>query len=54
MAEQLALQERLGQRAAIHRDEGTLGALAVVVNGAGHQLFARAALALDEDGAARA
>ena len=54
VAEQLAFQQRLGQRRAGDRDEGFGGAVAGVVDRARHQLLARAALALDEHGAAQA
>ena len=52
VAEQLALEQGLGQRRAVHRDERLVLARAAVVDGAGHQLLAGAALALDEHGGA--
>ena len=53
MAEELRLQEVLRESAAVDGDEGLGPAPAVEVEGAGHQLLARAALALDEDGGVR-
>ena len=47
--EQLGLQEILGQRRAVHRDEDLGRPRAVRVDGAGDQLLAGARLALDED-----
>src|SRR5579862_531897 len=47
--EQFAFQEIFGNRRAVERDEGPLGARAVVVNRLGNQLFARAALAGDQN-----
>src|SRR5262249_10126618 len=49
VAEELALEERLLQRAAVEDDERRLGAAAPGVDGARDQLLARAALALDHD-----
>ena len=49
VAEELALQEGLGQRPAVDRHEAAAGARARVVDGAGDQLLAGAALAVDED-----
>ena len=51
VAEQLGLQQRLGNRAAVERHERAASPQAVVVNRAGHQLLARACLAGDEHGA---
>ena len=48
MAEQLALQQRLGERAAVDGHEGVEAPRARGVNGASHELLARAALAGDE------
>src|SRR5690606_2034441 len=50
VAEDLALDERLGQGADVGRHERALATAAQVVDGAGDQLLARAALALDQDG----
>ena len=50
MAEQLGLQQRLGDRAAVDRHERRVPAAALLVDGAGHELFARSALALHEHG----
>jgi len=50
VAEQLALDDRLGQGAAVRLDERPVGAIAVVVDRVSHQLLARAGLAGDEDG----
>ncbi len=47
MAEQHALQQRLRDGAAVLTHEGAVGALAVDMDRPGHQLLARAALALD-------
>ncbi len=49
MAEQLALQQRLGDGGAVNRQERPVGPAAVVVDGAGDQFLAGAALAEDED-----
>ena len=48
VAEQLALQQRLGERRAVEADERPLLARAGEVDGAGDQLLADAALAADE------
>ena len=48
VAEQLALDDRFGQRAAVDGHERPVGAQARAMDGARHQLLARAALALDE------
>ena len=53
MAEELALEECLGDGAAVDGDEGAGMARAVRVYGAGHQLLAGAALALAEHGGIR-
>ena len=50
VAEELAFEQRLGQRGAIDRHARLVGACAVAMNGARHQLFARSALAEDQDG----
>src|SRR5690606_939720 len=50
VAEQLALEQRADQRAAVDRDERLAGAAAAVVDGAGDQLLAGAALAGDQHG----
>ena len=44
VAEQLGLEQRVGQRRAVDRDEGAVGAGAGVVNGAGDQFLPRPAL----------
>ena len=44
VTEKLGLQESLGKGAAVDGDERSLGAGAVLMNRAGHQLFPRAAL----------
>ena len=49
--EELALEERLGERGAVDRHERPLAAQAVAVDGARDELLARAALARDQDGA---
>ena len=49
MAEQLGLEQRLGQGAAVDGDEGARGAWAVGVDRPGNDLFARTRLAEDED-----
>src|SRR5690606_34707744 len=49
VAEELALQQGLADGRAVDRDEGLIGAVAVGVDRAGHQLLAGPALALDED-----
>src|SRR5213078_4387904 len=49
VAEELRLQELLGQRGAVHRDERLGGPRAVRVHGPRDQLLARARLAADED-----
>jgi hypothetical protein len=48
VAEQLALEQRLGDRAAVDRHEGPGGARAEPVDGVGGQLLAGAALAEDQ------
>ncbi len=50
VAEELALQQVLGDGGAVDGDEELLGARAVLVDGAGDELLAGAALAGDEDG----
>ena len=49
MAEQLALEQRLGQRGAVDRDEGGRGPRAVAMDRVRRELLARAALAQDQD-----
>ena len=51
--EHLRLEQRLGNRPAVERDEALLAARAVLVNGAGHELLPRARLPRDQDGAGR-
>ena len=53
VAEQLGLEQLLGDRAAVDGHEQALGAPAVVVDRAGDQLLAGAALAGDQHGAVR-
>ena len=50
VAEQLALQQRLGDGGAVDRQERPGGPAAVLVDGAGDQLLAGAALAEDQHG----
>ncbi len=50
VAEKLALQERLGDRRAVDGQERGPAAAAVLVNGPGNHLLARAALAQDQHG----
>ena len=50
VAEQLALDQALGQGPAIDPDERAGGAVGVAVQGGGHQLLAGPALADDQDG----
>ncbi len=49
MAEELALEQGFGQRAAVDRDQGVEAAHAGGMNGADNQLFSGAALACDQD-----
>ena len=53
VAEQLGLEQRLGNRAAVERDEPLRAARAVVMDGARHDFLARAGLAGHEDRAGR-
>ena len=48
VAEQLGLDQRVGNRTAVERDKGLLSAIAHLMDGAGHQLLTGARLALDE------
>ena len=50
VAEQLGLQQPLGQRAAVQRNKGPVGAAGAGVQQARHDLLAGAALAGDQDG----
>ena len=50
VAEQLVLENVLGERGAVEREERPLRAIALLVNRARDELLARAALAEDEDG----
>ena len=50
VAEQLGLEQRVGQRRAVDRHEGAVGARAGVVDGAGDQLLPRPALPGDQHG----
>jgi hypothetical protein len=52
VAEELALEDALGERGAVHGHEEAVRTRAPVVDGARDQLLARARLALDQDGAA--
>ena len=49
VAEQLGLDQRVGDGAAVDADERTVAPPALVMDGAGDELFARARLALDEN-----
>ena len=49
VTEQLRLRQRVPQRCAVDRHEGSAGAIAGGVNVTGHQLLARARLALNHD-----
>src|SRR6202008_933278 len=51
VAEELALEQRVGQRGAVDGDERLAPARGEVVDGLGDELLAGAALALDEHGA---
>jgi hypothetical protein len=51
VTEELRLEETLGERLAVHRDEWLTHAIAVVVNSASDELLARSALARDQHGA---
>ncbi len=53
MPEQLAFEQRGGQRRTVDGDEGALRARAELVDGACHQFLAGAALPLDQHGGAR-
>ncbi|MDT4843163.1 hypothetical protein FQZ97_770850 [compost metagenome] len=48
VAKQLAVEQRVGQAAAVQRHIGRLVAPRMLVQGAGHHLFAGARLAADE------
>ena len=50
MAEQLAFEERFGQRGAVHLDERAARGERILVQDVGDQFLARARLARDEDG----
>ena len=50
VAEQLALHERVARRAAVEDDERTVLARSLLVERAGGELFARAALSAEEHG----
>ncbi|MGB9004665.1 MAG: hypothetical protein WCB96_02970 [Candidatus Aminicenantales bacterium] len=50
MAEELRLDELLGNGRAVHLDERLLGPQAVVVDGPGNKLLARSALSVDKHG----
>src|SRR5580658_9462478 len=49
MAKQLAFEEMLGHRGAIHGDERPVATLAVLVDVAGKQFFSRTALGFDQN-----
>ena len=53
VAEQLALEQVLGQRGAVLADEELVAPRALIVHGRGDELLAGAGLALDEHGGAR-
>jgi len=48
VSEQLALEKRFDQCGAVDGDEGLASAAAVIVDGAGHELLARAAFSKDQ------
>src|SRR5207247_3155205 len=50
VAEQLALEQRIGDRRAVHRDERLAAPRGEVVDTARHELFPRPRLPLDQDG----
>ena len=50
VAEELAFEQRLGERGAVDGHEGAAGARAAAVEGAGDELLARAALAAQQHG----
>ncbi len=50
VAEELAFEQRLGQRAAVDGNHGHEAPRAQIVNGAGHQFLAGAALAVNQHG----
>ncbi len=52
VAEELGLEERLGEGRAVHLDEGLVGARRLLVKRLGDELLAGAGLAQDEDGGA--
>ena len=52
VAEQFALQQRLGQRPHVHGDKCLVATWTELVNGARHEFLAGPALALEQDGAA--
>ena len=49
MSEELALEQALRQRGAVHGNEGAAGTRAEVVNRSGHKLFARARFSLNQN-----
>ena len=49
MTEELALEERVGNRTTVQRHEGVVGEVAVEVDRTCHELLAGAALASDQD-----
>ena len=53
VAEQLAFEQRLGDRRAIDRDERSVGARAQRVQRSGEEFFPSSALTLEEDGRIR-
>src|SRR5690606_34128621 len=50
VAEELALHQRFGNRAAVYGDEFAVLARRIVVDGAGDELFARTVFAADQNG----
>jgi len=50
MNEEFALQKGLGNGGAIDSDKGLVGAVAVLIQGAGNKFLARPCLAPDQDG----
>ena len=49
MTEEFRFEQRLGNRAAVHRDEGAGGAGAGQMNGSGQKLLAGAAFTKEQD-----
>ena len=49
MPEELAFQQRVGQRGTVDRHERSVGSAALAMNGLGHQFLARATFTSDQD-----